>query len=411
MNLAVVVEIVPSTLHGGGGITAFTTIAGFISNGCSVTVLVLKGGREKFIEATEILEMMGAKVLFLELDSEGSHPKNFFLRIGPKIIPSFSNIFPNLKYKEPVKKALNDLSPDFIYCYHWEAAAAVFGITDFKKIVTVGDPIHLPSLYRRSLHKHLERKVNIKKRLYYAWLDIVWLPRQKLAMIRLLNDFDIKGAFAAHHAYELKKMGVKDCKYFHTPVPEVEKRYQLKNEKFKIVLMGVLVGIATLSGIKVFIEDIYPKLVEKIGPENFEVHVVGGGFDTMPISLQLGLNKSNIFIRGQVNPADNEFLTADVLLVPTPIELGIRVRIITAFSFGTLVVAHKANQKGIPELEDGINCFIANDGLGMAKRIFAVYSNDDNVAGIKVNAREMFNKIFNADAFFAEINAEIERLS
>ena len=103
---------------------------------------------------------------------------------------------------------------------------------------------------------------------------------------------------------------------------------------------------------------------------NFEVHIVGGFFETLPVKLKLSLTKSNIFIKGQVNPINDEINSADIFLVPTPIELGIRVRIITGFSFGSLIVAHTANKAGIPELEHGHNCLLSDNPKGLAQKYY-----------------------------------------
>jgi glycosyltransferase involved in cell wall biosynthesis len=138
---------------------------------------------------------------------------------------------------------------------------------------------------------------------------------------------------------------------------------------------------------------------------------VGGFFETMPKALKSGLNKSNIILRGQVTPADKEFLSADVLLVPTPIDLGIRVRIITAFSFGSLIVAHSANQKGIPELKHKYNGLIGNNGFEMAEQIIKVYNKEINIEEIKSNSRRTYENYFTPRAFVQEIQEEIGRLS
>ena len=41
-------------------------------------------------------------------------------------------------------------------------------------------------------------------------------------------------------------------------------------------MIGHLRGIATISGLQVFAESILPVLTRELGPDGFEVHVVGG---------------------------------------------------------------------------------------------------------------------------------------
>ena len=88
-----------------------------------------------------------------------------------------------------------------------------------------------------------------------------------------------------------------------------------------------------------------------------------GAYDP-PAALRESLRHPAVRLTGHVEPPDDEFLGAEVVLVPTPIETGPRVRILTAFAYGCCVVAHQANALGIPELADGENALLAEtDGL------------------------------------------------
>ena len=104
--------------------------------------------------------------------------------------------------------------------------------------------------------------------------------------------------------------------------------------------------------------------------------------------------KSNIFIRGHVSPSDNEFLSSHVLLVPTPIELGIRVRIISGFSFGTCIVAHSANKKGIPELVNMKNSILGNTGYEIAHGCYTLYKDENLRKRIEKESRLTFDTYF-----------------
>ena len=115
----------------------------------------------------------------------------------------------------------------------------------------------------------------------------------------------------------------------------------------RVLLIGHLRGTATLSGLRFWSEEILPAAWPSM-----EWRIVGG-FDLPP---DLEWIKPHVTLVGHVVPPDHEFQHADVVLVPTPIPLGIRVRILTAMKFGCCIVAHTANAQGIPELRDGFNC-------------------------------------------------------
>ena len=75
---------------------------------------------------------------------------------------------------------------------------------------------------------------------------------------------------------------------------------------------------------------------------------------------------------GHTENAGEEFLAATALVVPTPIGLGTRVRILTAFSYGCPVVAHGANALGIPELAHGDNVLLGNSADELADGIVRI---------------------------------------
>jgi glycosyltransferase involved in cell wall biosynthesis len=136
--------------------------------------------------------------------------------------------------------------------------------------------------------------------------------------------------------------------------------------RFRALHIGHLRGTATVAGLDLLVSDILPELDRVLGCDGYELHLVGGYYETLPERIRHVLNRPNVAVRGQVFPPDPEFLNAHVVLVPTPIRLGIRVRIVTALSFGSCVVAHVANRDGIPELAHDHNCLIGVDGKSVA---------------------------------------------
>ena len=402
-KIAAVVGAIPSTRKGGGAITAYSAIEGFLQDGMEVDVVVLYGSEEDNYDNREDLLALGAKVHFLNLEVLGN--SSFARKVKNILGLKLVHLFPTLAVSPTVEHKLAEIGPDLLFTYHWEGLAAVYGISEYIKIGLVGDPIHLPTRFRNSLYSRLDSPLGVKQRIINFYTDVFVVKRQIKGMVALLNDCEIKGAFASHHADEFSQMGVNDCLYVRTPVPEVQPCTLDPGRRFKIVLIGHLVGIATLSGLEIFIKEIYPRVEQQVGRENFEVHLVGGFFDTMPKSFKDGLTKQNIVIRGQVSPADNEFLSADVVLVPTPIDLGIRVRIITAFSFGSLIVAHSANEKGIPELVSGYNSLTGSNGKQLAEQIINVFNETVNVKEIKSNSRKTYERFFTPN-FFAKHMSE-----
>ena len=80
--------------------------------------------------------------------------------------------------------------------------------------------------------------------------------------------------------------------------------------------------------------------------------------------------------------------------MPNTIDLGIRVRIITALSFGFVVISNIANQKGIPELKHNENCLLFKDNSQLIDIIESINNKSVNIFKIQNNALKTFNKNF-----------------
>src|SRR5262249_40476629 len=152
--------------------------------------------------------------------------------------------------------------------------------------------------------------------------------------------------------------------YLRTPVPDPFAEGGNIGERAlpgppRILLLGHLKGIATLEGLDLFATGVLPRLEQRLGAGGFEAPLVGG--HETPAALPAARARPSVTFHGHAENAGDEFQAATALVVPTPIGLGTRVRILTAFSYGCPVVAHESNALGIPELADGYNVLLADD--------------------------------------------------
>jgi glycosyltransferase involved in cell wall biosynthesis len=379
-KVVLVAANLPNPFYSGGTLTPYAIILAFINRGYRVSVLSWKSFDSGLDDkAKSLLKGLGVEFIFLKPLKFGKIDK--YLSV---LDCNFNKLFPHVSAKKEIESILSQIKPDLLVTYHWEGLAATHGIEFLPKLGLVGDPINLPYVYRRRLQNIL-----LRQRIKY----------QIKFMKQLLNDCSSCGAFAAHHADMFKEWGVSSCRYFRTPMPDPFNngtKSRVFKDKPKILLLGHLKGIATLSGIKLFTNEIMPYLEKELG-NDFEVHVIGNFFDSLPLRLKSRLSRltgTSIIIRGQVNPIDDEFLTSNLLLVPTPIELGIRVRILTAFSFGTPVVAHSANKKGIPELAHEDNVLMSDSGIGLAQEVVRLLRSKELQVDLSKKARLTYEKYF-----------------
>jgi glycosyltransferase involved in cell wall biosynthesis len=174
-------------------------------------------------------------------------------------------------------------------------------------------------------------------------------------------------------------------------------------------MVGQLRGTPTLLGLHMFAKEILPRLEALLGPEGFEVHVIGSY--APPVELQKAFSRPSICLRGYVESLDSEFASADVLLVPTPVAFSVRVRVLTGLSYGACVVAHSANANGIPEMQDGENVLLGRNGRELADAVVRAVRDPLLRSRIGTNGRRMFEKYFAPEVAGTRIAEDLAALA
>jgi glycosyltransferase involved in cell wall biosynthesis len=183
---------------------------------------------------------------------------------------------------------------------------------------------------------------------------------------------------------------------------------QPPNERPRILMIGHLRGIGTISGLHLFVPSILPRLTEALGPDGFEVHVVGG--HEPPDEFREGLRHPAVLLRGQIDRPDDEFLRADVLLAPNPTTTGASARILSGLTFGSCIVAHSDSVIGIPELAHGDNCLLAPDGPGLAAATLKALASPELRTRLGARARRLYESAFAPEVAATRIVRELERI-
>lgn len=400
----------PGPGYHGGAVTCWAIIRAMVARGHDVTLLSLydNSSANPYLVAREdqlrLLSGLGVRVELLEYAGEPSagrpDGKSSWRRLKTvfDVRRSIATYFPWARLAPALEERLAAVGPGAIFCYHFDALSAVYAARVAPVMAGVGDLWHLPGYFRWK-----EQKPSLRKYLV-AWPRhrlIAWMAKRQ--MREMLKYCRVRGAFAAHYAEWLnRREGWRDVLYLRTPAHDpvggnwraLRSEHEAKRApgKYRILLMGDLEATATSSGLRVFVRDVLPRLDRAIGRESFEVHVVGGG--RLPDEFRALAGHPSIRLMGRVSPADGEFLGADALLVPTPITLGIRVRIITALSYGCCVVTHEANTRGIREIRHGVNALVAGTGPRLAQELIRALENGPLRKRIQEGARQTFEEYF-----------------
>ena len=343
-----VTEAFPHNNHGGAALTSLN-ISKILSKIFDTYLILLDNNYEKNFK--KIDKKLFKKIIVLKY-------RNKFNKIY-----SIDNYLFGSQFQEKISELKLNFNPSLIFSYGFNALESVSKINNIIKIGSVGDPLYLPLKYRKN---EIIKNINlgnfihsIKFLLRYLLIDIIVLYKIKKKIQKLNKNFQHLGCFSSHHAkYDL------NCEYFRTPL-EQEKIYKKIKIDKKIILahVGHLKGTVTKNSFKNLVNFIVPKLIIKLGKNNIEILVFGKFYENLSLDLKIKINSLGVFkFLGHVDKKFNaELNKVDALVVCNDIDLGSRIRILTALSNRTLVITHQANLNGSPELKKNYNCLVGKN--------------------------------------------------
>jgi glycosyltransferase involved in cell wall biosynthesis len=398
----------PSPTTRGTAINMWSIMISLLQASHKVTVFVISNESSQRFE-----ELAAAGVTVKTVPYGRRRPYVFTSSMGRAIFwPALETFYPWVALAPSMKTIVEEVRPDAVLGFNLYNLAATHRLDTCPRMAVFVDPDHLVAHYR-----WLDTPLRPFRNFFRASLRRLAHTRQQKFMTELLADCQAVVNFAAHHAAWFQKNGVPNCLYMPPPTRDaagsnwrnLRDSYSTTNTA-KILLIGHLGGIASISGIRPFITKVLPRLEEKLGINNFEVHVVGDYSKNPMLAAQLRCHPT-VRLRGYVEDVNIEFLSSDILLVPTPINLGTRTRIIEGFSYGCCVVAHEANALGIPQMVNEENALLARDGLGLAHAIIRALTDAALRERLQCAARRTYEEYFSIDKAGALLTAELEKIA
>ena len=327
--------------------------------------------------------------------------------------PNLANLYPSVVLERKLKDTLERAHPDAILVFDTGTVAALQHLRVAPSMAIPGDPPHLVHRYRRRLNR---AQLGLDPaHVFNSLIDVVTTKRLPRRIIQMLRQYESVVFLGAQHAAWVRDNGV-DCLYLRPPVADTAgpqwrklRNAHIQGNKPKILILGHLTGTASLTGLYSFAEKTLPALERALGSDGFEVHLVGRG--PLPEDLEKSLKRPSVHLRGYVEDAASEFLSATVFLSPTPYPVGVRIRVVEAFSFGCCVVTHHDSALGLPELVDGENVLLAAEGVGWADAIVRALNDSALRKQMGEKARETYEQCFTPAVAAGRIVAELERLA
>jgi glycosyltransferase involved in cell wall biosynthesis len=300
-----------------------------------------------------------------------------------------------------LERIVNFFEPKVIYCYGHEAAAMVNRLNgSFVTIVTLYDPLHFGSFYkllnnlRSPSPRVLYRAARKLPAIYRAW------KRHRLEELPALSKIDVVIVHSFNHSVFYQRQLHRPVSYFPNPL---EPTQPLERGNWHIppafIMAGALHSSVSMTGLEFFLHKVLPHLRRDLESDKFQIRIMGGGH--LRPDLDALRHIKNIKFLGHVahEMLMEEYRGAVALLVPTPIRLGFRTRIMDAFRFRVPVIAHPANQAGFRELIHGQNCLMTSDGHAFAELMCKTITDQGLCARIAARAYEEFIGSYSSDVF------------
>jgi glycosyltransferase involved in cell wall biosynthesis len=392
---ALVMGGIPALGHSGSTIAAWTILEELRSAGHDVTAVLLPAPElldEPVSQQVEAIGELGVEVRLVDVPPATAPPTRAgFVR--SLVAPRDEELFPAARARAQVRKALENA--DVFLAFGIEAIAASAGNARGLAVLS-----HPPGVSRR-IRARYGRTTSLYERSFLLHAD--------RCTAALLRQFDSVGVFSEHHAAWARRHGV-GAWYAHYPMPDLagpdwraKRAAGETNPQPRVLLIGHLRGIGTISGLYLFVPEILPRLT------GCDVRVVGG--HEPPAEFREALSHPPVRLLGPIEDPAEEFFRADVLLAPNPTTTGASARILSGLSFGCCVVAHTDSLVGIPELRDGENCLLAADGPGLADATMRALADRELRDRLGQAGRELYERAFSPPVAARRLVRELEELA
>lgn len=405
----------------GNPVVTWAVVKSLLDRGHNVSVCTFYRWRYDLYrdEARAFLENLG--IVVYDLDEQlpprfRKKTESRFVRYATEFrrafMPRVSDHFPQVSVAPLLAQVIAAKRPDAMYVYDFPAAAVVAQLHNI--------PPRLTALVNLNhLHNSLRRRpINTKN--WRSWMDnmLFAFSDRALAQIELqiICSSERVVEHAAHHAEWLRERGILQCFYLPNPVVDhignlwkkKREHYQAKEHKPIILFIGRLDSIINQPALDLLALEILPELERNLGLDGFYLDIVGTG-DLLP-AVSEKLDHPAVRIRGFVEDVQEEFLKSDVLLVPTPDQLGFRTRVAEGFSYGCCVVSHVSNALGMPELIHEENALLAGSGVSLAQQVVRALRDPDLRHSLGWRARDTYETKLDATKVCERIVSEMEQM-
>ncbi|MBS3944510.1 MAG: glycosyltransferase family 4 protein [Melioribacter sp.] len=160
-----------------------------------------------------------------------------------------------------------------------------------------------------------------------------------------------------------------------------------ETEKFSLVHVGSLEWYPNYDGLKWFINNVFPLIVDKF--KETKLYLYGGGI-TKNFYFHESI-KDNIIVKGFVSNIWDDVKNKSLAVVPLRIGSGIRVKILEMLASGLNVITTSLGKEGIP-VTDAEELLIADDENEFARKIIEYFSGQYDSKQFSLKGKELIRK-------------------
>jgi glycosyltransferase involved in cell wall biosynthesis len=232
------------------------------------------------------------------------------------------------------------------------------------------------------------------------WRDIYgrW-RRYRSTELPAISTADIILGHSWNNGREYERDLKRPVLYFPNPLSAVEVKRQPASPPV-FILAGAINSTVSRTGLRFLTREVLPHISDILKSGRLTIRVIGGGTLEEPFMETLR-STTGVELTGYLHhdQLEAEYANCQAMLVPTPLPVGFRTRIVDAFRHGIPVVAHTANQSGFRELKSGTNCYLAGSGREFAEKIRMLVAEPDRGQTVAATALAEFEASYSVDAY------------
>jgi glycosyltransferase involved in cell wall biosynthesis len=176
-------------------------------------------------------------------------------------------------------------------------------------------------------------------------------------------------------------------------------------EKFTLIHIGSSNWLPNLDGIRWFLNEIFPLVIETI--HEVKLYLYGGGdYSNLGLADKI---KSHVVLKGFVEDIWSEISDKELAIVPLRIGSGIRVKILELLAAGKNILTTSLGAEGI-SVENNKHLLIADPPELFAQKIIDYFRGEFDSDQLTLNGKQLIKDHFVWDKIAEEFEESFKKL-